>query len=208
MSLDKTLEKQSPIHVVLSGHHNPIKLGPLLSAEELKEVKHSASKSMKPSLKALIAVSLRGDVAPDVGEFVQWLNSQCPEEFVDVEVERVDVEGSFASRSTLVLMSVPISIWAYLHGRRGFSLVGFVASRNMLAEELTGLKSTHEQTFNALEGKIGSSQGESNEKIGNDTSLSTKPEFDPALSTNQKRIRELEAELAALKVKPETDSVR
>lgn len=216
MSLDKTLEKQSPIHVVLSGHHNPIKLGPLLSAEELKEVKHSASKSMKPSLKALIAVSLRGDVAPDVGEFVQWLNSQCPEEFVDVEVERVDVEGSFASRSTLVLMSVPISIWAYLHGRRGFSLVGFVASRNMLAEELTGLKSTHEQTSNALdamkacnqelEGKIGSSQGESNEKIGNDTSLSTKPEFDPALSTNQKRIRELEAELAVLKVKPETDS--
>jgi hypothetical protein len=66
----------------------------------------------------------------------------------------------------------------------------------MLAEELTGLKSTHEQTFNALdtmkacnqelEGKIGSSQGESNEQIGNDTSLSTKPEFDPALSTNQK----------------------
>jgi hypothetical protein len=61
-------------------------------------------------LKALIAVSLRGDVVPDVGEFVQWLNSQCPEEFVDVEVERVDVERSFASCLTLVLMSMPISI--------------------------------------------------------------------------------------------------
>jgi hypothetical protein len=53
MSLDKILEKQSPIHVVLTGHRNPIKLGPLLSAEELGEVKHSRSKS-KNSLKAMV----------------------------------------------------------------------------------------------------------------------------------------------------------
>jgi hypothetical protein len=37
LSLDKVLEDHSPIHVVLTGYYNPIKLRPLLSEEELKK---------------------------------------------------------------------------------------------------------------------------------------------------------------------------
>jgi hypothetical protein len=129
LSLDKVLENQSPIHVLLSGYHSPIKLRPLLSEAELKEIESSASQTVKPGLKALLAISFRENALPEVEEFVQWLNSQYPKE---VEVERVSIEGSFDGCSTLILLSMPIFMWAYLDGSYGSSLVGFVKSTNLL----------------------------------------------------------------------------
>jgi hypothetical protein len=135
LSLDKVLESQSPIHVLLTGHHNPIKLRPLFSEAELKEIESSTSQTVKPELKALLAISFRGNVLPEMEEFVQWLNSQYPTEVAKIEVERVSIEGSFDSCSTLMLLSIPLSVWAYLDGSHGSSLAGFVKSRNLVADK-------------------------------------------------------------------------
>ncbi|OXV05305.1 hypothetical protein Egran_06928 [Elaphomyces granulatus] len=83
-----------------------------------------------------------------------------------------------------------------------------------IQEELTGIKSTHEQTVNELdvvkarnqelEEKI---ERESNEQIGkNMPVLAQLTEIDPAISANRKRIPELETDPAALMAKPETNS--
>jgi hypothetical protein len=50
LSLDEVLESQSPIHVALTGHHNPIKLRPFLSVRKLKEIESSTSQTVKPFL--------------------------------------------------------------------------------------------------------------------------------------------------------------
>ena len=135
LSLDKVLENQSPIHVLLTGHHNPIKLRPLLSEAELKEIESPTSQTIKPELKALLAISFRGNVLPEMEEFVQWLNSQYPKEVAKIEVERVSIEGYFDGGSTLMLLSMPISMWAYLDGSHGSTFAGFVKSRNLLVDE-------------------------------------------------------------------------
>jgi hypothetical protein len=135
LSLDKVLKNQSPIHVLLSGYYNPIKLRPLLPETELKETENSISQTVKPGLKALVAISFRENALPEVEEFVQWLNSQYPKEIAEVEVERVSIKGSFDGCSTtLILLSMPISMWAYLGGSYGSSLIGFVKSTNLLAD--------------------------------------------------------------------------
>jgi hypothetical protein len=69
MSLDEVLANQSPIHVVLSGHHDPIKLGPSSS---------QAAQKNPTILRALNAISFRGNLLPEVREFVWWLNSKDP----------------------------------------------------------------------------------------------------------------------------------
>ena len=135
LSFDKVLENQSPIHILLTGHHNPIKLRPLRSEAELKAIESSTSQTVKSELKALLAISFQGNVLPKMEEFVQWLNSQYPKEVAKVEVEKVSIEGSFDSSSTLMLLSMPISVWAHLDGSHGSSFVGFVKSRNLLTDK-------------------------------------------------------------------------
>ena len=150
LSFDKVLENQSPIHVLLAGHHNPIKLRPLLSEAELKAIESSTSQTVKSELKALLAISFQGNVLPKMEEFVQWLNSQYPKEVAKVEVEKVSIEGSFDSGSTLMLLSMPISVWAHLDGSHGSSFVGFVKSRNLLTNK-SKLRMTREEREKAWE---------------------------------------------------------
>jgi hypothetical protein len=140
LSLDKVLEDQSPIHVVLTGHYSPIKLRPLFPERELKEMENRTSQIIKPEMKALLSISFRGNTLPDMEEFVHWLNSQYPKEVARIEVERVNIEASFDSCSTLMLLSIPISMWAYLQESLGCSLVGFVESRNVLIEKYHGIQ--------------------------------------------------------------------
>jgi hypothetical protein len=60
----------------------------------------------------------------------QYHYHKYPEEVAKIEVERVSIEGSFDGGSTLMLLSMPISVWAHLDGSHGSSLAGFVKSRN------------------------------------------------------------------------------
>lgn len=130
LSLDEVLENQSPNHVILSGHDNPINLRPIRPKAELQLTESLTSLTTKPELKALVAISFRGDVLPKIEEFVRWLNSQYPKEISHIEVENVGLEGSFNSCSTLTLLSMPISLWAHLQELSSSFLVGFVKSRN------------------------------------------------------------------------------
>jgi hypothetical protein len=131
LSTDKVLKDQSPIHVVISGHVNPIKLRPIGSTAEQQLTDDPNLSAAEPELKALLAISFRGQVMPEVEEFVNWLTSQYPKEISHIELERVGIEGSFDSCSTLVLLSMPISTWAYLKELSGSLFVGFVKSRNL-----------------------------------------------------------------------------
>jgi len=135
LSKDQVLEDQSPVHVFISGHYKPIKLRPIGKAAAQGSAQDPPGDSMtstaESELKALLAISFYGQVLSDVEEFVDWLNSQHPKEVSRIEVERVGIEGSFDSCSTLVLLSMPIHIWARLKECSGTSLVGFVKSRNL-----------------------------------------------------------------------------
>jgi hypothetical protein len=54
----------------------------------------------------------------------------------------VELEGSFESWSTLILLSIPFCLWAYLSENRGLSLVGLVKSRNAIIEKAFILATT------------------------------------------------------------------
>lgn len=135
LSLDKLLEDQSPIHVILMGHYNPIKLRPLCSEADLEEIRTKMDPITTPTVKALLAVSFRGEELPNMKDFVQWLNYRCPQEVSKIRVESVNIEASFDACSTLMLLSMPVSMWAQLQKIRGCSLVGFVKSRNVLTQK-------------------------------------------------------------------------
>jgi len=137
LSFDKVLEGQSPIHVVLMGHYNPIKLRPLFSKAELEKMETRTSQRSKPELRAVLAVNFRGEILPDMKDFLQWLNSQCPKEVAGIELKSVsmEIEASFDSYSTLMFLSMPLSVWAYLQESPGCSLIGFVKSRNNLVKQ-------------------------------------------------------------------------
>jgi len=64
LSLDKVLEDQSPIHVILMGHYNPIKLRPLGSEADLGEIWTKMDPITTPTVKALLAISFRGEELP------------------------------------------------------------------------------------------------------------------------------------------------
>jgi hypothetical protein len=118
------------------GHRRPIKLMPLLSntAAVVEESETRESVSVVPDLKALISASFRGEVFPDVHDFVQWLNTECPGEVSNIEVQALNTEAAFDGYLSLVVLfsSMPISLWAKLRELPGCSLVGFVKSRNLL----------------------------------------------------------------------------
>lgn len=127
LSLDKVLEDQSPNHVILMGHYNPIKLMPLISEAELELMQTQISQRSEPKLRAVLAVNFRGEILPDMQEFIQWLNSQCSKEVAGIEVKSVSmkIEASFDSCSTLMLLSIPLPMWAYLQ-EKSWLLVGWI----------------------------------------------------------------------------------
>jgi hypothetical protein len=135
LSLDEVLEKQSPNHVVLAGHYNPIKLQPLLSKSELKKMKPLTSQPRKPELRAVLAVNFREDRLPEQEDFIQWLTSLCPRDVSGIQVQSVEIEASFDGCSTLAFVSMPLSMWAYLERSPGYWFVGFVKSRNNLMKQ-------------------------------------------------------------------------
>jgi hypothetical protein len=73
--------------------------------------------------------------------------TEYPPEVANVEVERVTVEGSFESSSTLVPLSMPISLCAYFCNGPGFSLVGFVKSRNLVVDKHAPTQQHAQQTL-------------------------------------------------------------
>jgi hypothetical protein len=100
----------------------------------------------KPELRALVSISFHGRSLPDDQEFVRWLTHLYPAEISGVQVQHIELEASHDSNSTLMLISMPISLWAMLPEAPGCSIVGFVKSGNNL------LRRDHEVPNLALDG--------------------------------------------------------
>jgi hypothetical protein len=127
MATDRVLEKQSPIRRVIKGHHSSILLEPLNSTESIL-----ASPPSEPERRVLLSVNFRGQTLPDMKDFVLWLNTLRPPEVCGIRVQNIEIEASYDSNSTLMLLSMPIRLWASFPEAPGCSLVGFIKSKNNL----------------------------------------------------------------------------
>jgi hypothetical protein len=148
LSLDKILEDQSPIHGVLKSHGSPITLRPFPSEEEEEEAmarryrrargnhyissitfrreRYPKPVPVKSELKALVSVSFRGDAAPNIDNFVQLSSTQSKGGVSKIEIQALNIGTALDCRSSIVLFSMPVSVWAHLEDLPGCSLVGFV----------------------------------------------------------------------------------
>jgi len=127
MAMDRVLEKQSPIRRVIKGHHNPILLEPLNLTESIL-----AWPPSELERRALLSVNFRGQTLPDMEDFVLWLKTLRPPEVCGIRIQNMEIEASFDSDSTLMLLSMPIRLWASFQEAPGCSLVGFIKSKNNL----------------------------------------------------------------------------
>ena len=128
LSLDPVLDMQSPNHVVLTGHHKPIKLRPLPRKSNFP----APATSLSHDTRVLLAVSLQQDTTlsdADITEWANWL-SEIPK-----EVAKVEIEAVFQSHSSLILVSMPIKTWASLVSDPAYIFIGFVKSGNLLHGE-------------------------------------------------------------------------
>ena len=136
LSFDEVLKDQSPVHVVLAGHDKPIILRPLISEPESNAHKlNRNSLDQYKSTRVLLSIALREGTELRVGECVRWLTNLCPQNVTGVEVEdvvKVTVEAAFLSHSTILIVSLPMSVWARLPSNAGVSFVGFATSRNLI----------------------------------------------------------------------------
>lgn len=77
--------------------------------------------------KVLIAISLSSDVSQDLDSrsWQDWLRQ------IPALVDCVNVEAAYRSRSTLLLVSMPIAIWNLLPESEATSFIGFISSPNL-----------------------------------------------------------------------------
>jgi hypothetical protein len=78
----------------------------------------------------MLSVQLPGNVRPDqLSEdlFLEWLR------MIPAVAECIKVEAGWVSLSTLIIVSVPMSIWKYIEGHQAIRLVGIIQSPNLLA---------------------------------------------------------------------------
>lgn len=139
MSLDEALKNQSPNHVILMGHYNPIILRKLSSNGESKPPDHQ-EQPRDFTTKVLLSISLRSDALLVLEEWAHWLSSFHPPQVAGVQVEDVikvpvKAEAAFSSGSTLLLLSMPVSIWARLRKHSAYSFIGFIKSSDVLKEK-------------------------------------------------------------------------
>jgi len=78
----------------------------------------------------MLSVQLPGNVRPDqLSEdlFLEWLR------MIPAVAECVKVEAGWISLSTLIIVSIPMSIWKYIEGHPAIRLVGIIQSPNLLS---------------------------------------------------------------------------
>lgn len=84
----------------------------------------SSSTSLNINRRVLLAVSLETDSPlPEVESWKRWLASDAP-----TYIQRIDVriEDAYPSNSTLVLVSMPISVWCHLPDTTAYRFVSFI----------------------------------------------------------------------------------
>ena len=122
--------------------------GPLTSASTSlvpsSETGTSGLSSPSEGSRVLIAVSLAAEASvPEVELWKKWLSTDAPD---NIRRLKVTMETAFSAHSTLVLVSVPISVWNHLPDTSAYRFVDFIKSGNLLA---CGAKQSeqHEEIF-------------------------------------------------------------
>jgi hypothetical protein len=85
----------------------------------------------------MLSVQLPGNVRPDqLSEdlFLEWLR------MIPAAAECIKVEAGWASLPTLIIVSVPMSIWKYIEEHPAIRLVGIIQSPNLLAPKQVELR--------------------------------------------------------------------
>jgi hypothetical protein len=164
---DKKRLSNTPIYFPLSGRKNgSIRIAPLMPtalAASTPSEAHSpmtdlslGSTSSLPSslpssppgetsLRVLLAVSLKEDSSvPNLEEWTEWLRSEAPD---DIQRINVKIEAAFSGNSTLMLVSIPISIWIHLPDTSTYRFVGFIKSDNFMNSKKTATATSHKTLY-------------------------------------------------------------
>ncbi|TQS35802.1 hypothetical protein Golomagni_03765 [Golovinomyces magnicellulatus] len=78
--------------------------------------------------RALVCTTFLGEPSPEMSSFKQWL------QHAPIAANKIAVEGMFHGPPTVLLISMPISIWNVLAADRTCAFLGYVNSHNMTAE--------------------------------------------------------------------------
>jgi len=78
----------------------------------------------------LISLALEGEQLLDVKAWERWL-ADCPS-----FAKYAKIEGKYKSRSTLLILSLPVVIWNMLPENLAYSFIGYVESPNHAGEQL------------------------------------------------------------------------
>lgn len=78
--------------------------------------------------RALVCTTFLGEPSPEMSSFKQWLHH------APVAAGKIAVEGMFHGPPTVLLISMPISVWNVLAADRTCAFLGYVNSHNMTVE--------------------------------------------------------------------------
>lgn len=99
--------------------------------------------------RALVCTTFLGEPSPEMSSFKHWL------QHAPVAAGKISVEGMFHGPPTVLLISMPISVWNVLAADRTCAFLGYVNSHNMTVEYqrlINGLSPTSKAaTFKELE---------------------------------------------------------
>lgn len=127
----------APMHVFLSDKANPtsIALAPLFPTTSVCSQASSilSASRMVSDCRVLISVSLENkEIEPIMEEWYDWIAKNSPQNIGGVELkEFFNVEARYESNSTLLLATLPVSLWDLLPASESYSFVGIVRSRNL-----------------------------------------------------------------------------
>lgn len=98
----------------------------------------------------LVCTTFVGDASPDMSFYNQWLQNTPP------LASRIAVEGMFLGPPTMLLISMPHSIWNVVQHDKVCCFLGYVSSHNMihLYEKLVGPAGVRPSAKQVEEGKI------------------------------------------------------
>jgi hypothetical protein len=139
LSFDNILKNQCPVHNFLTRNENPILLKPLTTSVAVGGIEDTYD-PQDSDTRVLLSVTLKGNARDTIEKFERWLTTVNAEIFADAKSKIIGdakwckIEAGFESSSALLLVSMPVSIWAGLSGDPAFNFLGFITSKNIVED--------------------------------------------------------------------------
>lgn len=131
---------------------------PLQGSQEPLVPSSTELSSSPGEIRVLLTLSLPGDASvPDLQRWNEWL-SDVP---CDVRKDEISIQAAFRSNSTLLLLSLPVSVWHRLPDSSAYRFVDFIRSENLWT---CVEKKTKNITLATIEPEVSSDDRESDSK--------------------------------------------